>query len=109
MPKLWRAPIPMVRITAPQITAIQKLRCRGLAASSDEGTDMGRPNTLRILTAPARRRKYRIATRPAAHDQPRRERLNNVAMLITRFAAHANAPAMRPRERWRDFNDLAHD
>src|SRR6266436_3533377 len=42
IPKLWRAPIPMVRITAPQITAIQKLRCRGSAAASDEGTDMGR-------------------------------------------------------------------
>src|SRR5262249_60941032 len=26
MPKLWRAPMPMVRITAPLITAIQKLR-----------------------------------------------------------------------------------
>src|SRR4029077_3356637 len=66
MPKLWRAPIPMVRITAPQITAIQKLRCRGLAAASDEGTGMGRPNSLRILPARARRWKYRIATRPAA-------------------------------------------
>src|ERR1700736_5291300 len=43
MPKLWRAPIPMVRITAPQITAIQKLCCRGLAAASDDGTDMGPP------------------------------------------------------------------
>jgi hypothetical protein len=29
MPKLCRAPMPMVRITSPQITAIQKLRCWG--------------------------------------------------------------------------------
>src|SRR5215211_1513280 len=43
MPKLWRAPIPMVRITAPQITAIQKLRCCGLAAASEEERDMGSP------------------------------------------------------------------
>src|SRR6266700_2232861 len=46
MPKLWRAPIPMVRITAPQITAIQKLRCCGLAAASDAG--MGLPALCRI-------------------------------------------------------------
>ena len=39
MPKLWRAPMPMVRITAPQITAIQKLRC-GAAAGGDEGADI---------------------------------------------------------------------
>src|SRR6267142_6264278 len=37
MPKLWRAPIPMVRITAPQITGIQKLCCCGLPAASDGG------------------------------------------------------------------------
>src|SRR5712671_2619656 len=49
MPKLWRAPIPIVRITAPQITATQKLRCCGLAAASDESMDMGRPNSLRVL------------------------------------------------------------
>jgi hypothetical protein len=28
MPKLWRAPIPIDRITAPQITGTQKLRSR---------------------------------------------------------------------------------
>src|SRR6478672_2967766 len=27
MPKLWRAPMPMVRMVAPQMTGIQKLRC----------------------------------------------------------------------------------
>jgi hypothetical protein len=35
--KLWGAPIPMVRITAPQITAIQKLPCCGWAAASEGG------------------------------------------------------------------------
>ena len=35
MPKLWRAPIPIVRIKAPQMTAIQKLRSCGLATTCD--------------------------------------------------------------------------
>jgi hypothetical protein len=37
MPKLWRAPMPMVRIAAPQITATQKLRCGGASLDSDDG------------------------------------------------------------------------
>src|SRR6266851_855777 len=49
MPKLWRAPMPMVRITAPQITAIQKLRCCGLGADWAEGTDMEHPGLSRSL------------------------------------------------------------
>src|SRR5258707_178028 len=40
MPKLWRAPMPMVRITAPQITATQKLRCCGAGAALDAATVM---------------------------------------------------------------------
>src|SRR5437016_6231440 len=34
MPKLWRAPIPMVRIMPPQITGIQKSVRRGMAILS---------------------------------------------------------------------------
>src|SRR5437763_5788014 len=34
MPTLWRAPIPMVRIKAPQITGIQKLRRLDIAVLS---------------------------------------------------------------------------
>jgi hypothetical protein len=37
----------MVRITAPQITAIQKLRCCGLGADWGEGPDMERPKLSR--------------------------------------------------------------
>src|SRR5262249_34148687 len=37
MPKLWRAPTPMVRMTAPQITATQKLRSGGALAAREEG------------------------------------------------------------------------
>jgi len=37
MPELWRAPTPMVRMTAPQITAIQKLRSGGALAARDAG------------------------------------------------------------------------
>jgi hypothetical protein len=45
MPKLWRAPIPMVRITAPQMTGIQKLRgatSRDGDADGAEGRDTAR-------------------------------------------------------------------
>jgi hypothetical protein len=41
MPKLWRAPIPMVRITAPQITGTQKLRCSEADGEGDR--DIGGP------------------------------------------------------------------
>src|SRR5437762_9509900 len=41
MPKLCRAPIPMLRITAPQMTAIQKLCCGDSAVASDRS--MKRP------------------------------------------------------------------
>jgi len=37
MPKLCRAPIPIVRIAAPQITGSQKLRGRGPSAASGAG------------------------------------------------------------------------
>src|SRR5258708_39031518 len=43
MPKLCRAPMPMVRITAPQITAIQKLRCCGWGADWAGAIDMEGP------------------------------------------------------------------
>src|SRR3984893_19534324 len=49
MPKLWRAPIPMVRITAPQITPIRKLRCCGFAAALDRGKDMPRASSLELV------------------------------------------------------------
>src|SRR5215831_7864420 len=45
MPKLWRAPLPMVRITAPQMTAIQKLRCRGSGTDRNAGTAIWDPNS----------------------------------------------------------------
>src|SRR5262245_49746900 len=41
MPKLWRAPTPMVRMTAPQITAIQKLRCSGVLPACGVRRDVG--------------------------------------------------------------------
>src|SRR5439155_25267349 len=41
MPKLCRAPIPMLRITAPQMTAMQKLCCGDSAVASDRS--MKRP------------------------------------------------------------------
>src|SRR6266851_5218259 len=62
MPKLWRAPIPIVRITAPQITATQKLRWCGLAVASDGSMELP---ALADLMATARRRKYRIGMRRA--------------------------------------------
>src|SRR6202040_647581 len=49
MPKLWRAPIPTVRITAPQITAIQKLRSCGFSAALDKGRDMPRLFALNLV------------------------------------------------------------
>ena len=44
MPKLWRAPTPMVRMTAPQITAVQKLRSVGAlsAWAAGRGVETGR-------------------------------------------------------------------
>src|SRR5262245_45216773 len=41
IPKLWRAPTPMVRMTAPQITAIQKLRCGGALPAREVKRDVG--------------------------------------------------------------------
>src|SRR5436190_22239674 len=52
MPKLWRVPIPMVRITAPQLTAIQKLRSWGFGADSNAGDDIG--TSQRLQASPTR-------------------------------------------------------
>src|SRR5262245_46540227 len=41
IPTLWRAPTPMVRMTAPQITAIQKLRCGGALPAREVKRDVG--------------------------------------------------------------------
>src|SRR5437868_8492234 len=51
MPKLWRAPMPMVRITAPLITATQKLR--GDAEEGEADATIEGPRLLTCLDASA--------------------------------------------------------
>src|SRR5262249_2249987 len=50
MPKLWRAPIPMVRITAPQITGIQKLSLEVFTNLLSLDTRSGSPPPARSIT-----------------------------------------------------------
>src|SRR2546425_1137894 len=72
MPKLWRAPMPMVRIAAPQITEIQKLRCGGARGAADEGRGVARGWRLRAGVATADRQTPRSRA-----PQARRRRITN--------------------------------
>src|SRR5713226_1710643 len=83
MPKLWRAPIPMVRITAPQITAIQKLRCCGFTAALDKGRDMPRASSLELVTC------IMVGTRVCSVNAAKKLR------------QHAMPDRPQPRARWR--------
>ena len=77
MPKLWRAPTPMVRMTAPQITAIQKLRSVGALPACaagrgvDGGTGRGFEDEKDILVNSACKFSCGIATRPMARRRDR--------------------------------------
>ena len=52
MPKLWRAPMPMVRITAPEITPIQKLRDAAGGDEADTAIECLTLVTRRMLVTP---------------------------------------------------------
>jgi hypothetical protein len=52
MPKLWRAPMPMVRITAPEITPIQKLRDAAGGDETDTAIECLTLVTRRMLVTP---------------------------------------------------------